>query len=55
MKGTIDARRPFPGVRFPDYDLPDHTGARQRLSALQGMDPMILVLARGHYCPKENQ
>ncbi len=44
-----------PGAHFPDYDLPDQTGARRRLSALQGMDPMILVLARGHYYPKENQ
>lgn len=37
-----------PEARFPDYDLPDHIGARRRLSALQGINPMILVLARGH-------
>jgi peroxiredoxin len=40
---------------FPDYELPDHTNAMRKLSALQGEDPMILTLARGHYCPKEHQ
>lgn len=42
-----------PGGRFPDYELPDQAGARRRLSALQGDDPMIVVLSRGHYCPKD--
>jgi len=44
-----------PGGTFPDYELTDHTKSRRRLSELQGIDPMILVLARGHYCPKDNQ
>src|SRR3954468_15035103 len=44
-----------PGATFPDYELPDHTGTRRRLSELQGSDPLILLLARGHYCPKEHQ
>ena len=44
-----------PGGIFPDYELPDHTGARRRLSEIQGEDPLILTLARGHYCPKEHQ
>jgi peroxiredoxin len=44
-----------PGAVFPDYELPDHTGASRRLSELQGGDPLILTLARGHYCPKEHQ
>jgi peroxiredoxin len=44
-----------PGGVFPDYELPDHTETLCRLSALQGDDPMILTLARGHYCPKEHQ
>jgi peroxiredoxin len=44
-----------PGGVFPDYELPDHTGKRWRLSEIQGEDPMILTLARGHYCPKEHQ
>ena len=43
------------GGVFPDYALPDHTGTVRRLSELQGRDPMILTLARGHYCPKEHQ
>ena len=43
------------GAVFPDYELPDHTNTRRRLSELQGEDPMILTLARGHYCPKEHQ
>jgi peroxiredoxin len=44
-----------PGGTFPDYELPDHTNTRRKLSELQGDDPMILTLARGHYCPKEHQ
>ena len=40
---------------FPDYELPDHTKTMRRLSELQGDDPLILTLARGHYCPKEHQ
>jgi len=44
-----------PGTIFPDYELPDHTNTRRKLSELQGEDPMVLTLARGHYCPKEHQ
>jgi peroxiredoxin len=44
-----------PGARFPDYELPDHTGTRRTLSELQGDDPLILVLSRGHYCPKDQR
>jgi peroxiredoxin len=44
-----------PGGIFPDYELPDHTNTTRKLSELQGEDPMILTLARGHYCPKEHQ
>src|SRR5215216_876829 len=44
-----------PGGRFPDYELPDHERIPRRLSELQGDDPLILTLARGHYCPKEHQ
>jgi peroxiredoxin len=44
-----------PGGIFPDYELPDHTGKLRKLSELQGDDPLILTLARGHYCPKEHQ
>ena len=44
-----------PGATFPDYELPDHTDTPRKLSEIQGNDPMILTLARGHYCPKEHQ
>ena len=44
-----------PGATFPDYELPDHTDTPRTLSELQGDDPMVLTLARGHYCPKEHQ
>jgi peroxiredoxin len=44
-----------PGGVFPDYALPDHTGTVRSLSEIQGDDPMILTLARGHYCPKEHR
>jgi peroxiredoxin len=43
------------GAVFPDYELTDHTLARRRLSELQGIDPMILLLARGHFCPADHQ
>ena len=44
-----------PGGTFPDFELPDHTNTPRKLSELQGDDPLILTLARGHYCPKEHQ
>jgi peroxiredoxin len=44
-----------PGATFPDYELPDHEKVPRKLSELQGDDPLILTLARGHYCPKEHQ
>jgi peroxiredoxin len=43
-----------PGGTLPDYELPDHTNVTRRLSELQGDDPLVLTLARGHYCPKEH-
>jgi hypothetical protein len=45
----------IPGCVFPDYQLPEHTGTPRKLSELQGADPLILTLARGHYCPKGDQ
>jgi peroxiredoxin len=44
-----------PGGLFPDYALPDHTETVRTLSELQGDDPLVLMLSRGHYCPKEHQ
>jgi peroxiredoxin len=43
------------GAVFPDYALTDHTGKHRKLSELQGPDPMILVLSRGGYCPKDRR
>jgi peroxiredoxin len=43
------------GGLFPDYELRDHTGARRRLSELQGADPMVVVLSRGSFCPKDRE
>jgi peroxiredoxin len=42
-----------PGATFPDYELTVHSGERQKLSDVQGNDPMIVLLARGMYCPKD--
>jgi peroxiredoxin len=44
-----------PGATFPDYELGDHTGKRRKLSELQGPDPLVLVLSRGAYCPKDRR
>src|SRR3954462_7649493 len=56
IEGTCTMRSDItPGGTFPDYELPDHDNVPTRLSELQGDDPMILTLARGHYCPKEHQ
>lgn len=44
-----------PGATFPDYELPDHTTKRTKLSELQGPDPMIVVLSRGGFCPKDRR
>ncbi len=43
------------GATFPDYELSDHTGKRRKLSELQAQDPMVLVLSRGHFCPKDRR
>jgi peroxiredoxin len=44
-----------PGAVFPDYELSDHRGKHRTLSELQGDDPMVLVLARGGFCPKDKR
>src|ERR1700693_3251067 len=43
------------GAVFPDYELSDHGATRRKLSELQGPDPMVLVLSRGGFCPKERR
>ena len=44
-----------PGAVFADYELSDHTGKHRTLSQLQGFDPMILMLSRGSFCPKDRR
>jgi peroxiredoxin len=44
-----------PGATFPDYDLPDQTGKHRKLSELQRGDPMIVMLSRGSFCPKDRR
>jgi len=43
------------GARFPDLDLPDHTGRARLLSEIAGGDPVALVFSRGWWCPKEQR
>jgi len=44
-----------PGAKFPDYELSDHTAKHRKLSELQGQHPMVLVLSRGGFCPRERR
>ena len=44
-----------PGGTLPDYELADHHGKHRTLSELQGGDPLVLVLSRGGYCPKDRR
>lgn len=44
-----------PGAGFPDFELTDQSGRRRRLSEIQGADPLVVVLARGGYCPKDRR
>ena len=44
-----------PGAPFPDFELADHTGKPRKLSELQAHDPMIIVLSRGSFCPKDRR
>jgi peroxiredoxin len=44
-----------PGAVFPDYELSDHAAKRRKLSELQGRDPMVVVLSRGSFCPKDRR
>lgn len=61
----MTATTPGAGDRFPDVELPDHTGAPVRLSSLTrpsaldrrlGFDdgyPLVLVFYRGWFCPRD--
>jgi peroxiredoxin len=43
------------GATFPDYELSDHRGKHRRLADLQDGDPLVLVLSRGGFCPKDRR
>lgn len=45
----------LPGAVFPDYELPDQSGKHKKLSELQQGDPMVVMLIRGGYCPKDRR
>lgn len=44
-----------PGAVLTDYELSDQRGTRRTLSELQGPDPLVLVLSRGGFCPKDRR
>src|SRR4029077_14916950 len=44
-----------PGAIFPDYELSDHAAKRRKLSELQEQHPMVLVLSRRGFCPKDRR
>ncbi len=35
--------------KFPDFELPDHTGQKQKLSQLLRGFPGVLIFSRGYY------
>jgi peroxiredoxin len=43
------------GAILADYELSDHTARHRKLSELQGDNPMVLVLSRGAFCPKDRR
>ena len=43
------------GAVLPDFELPDDTGTKRKLSELQGDHAMVLQLGRGEHCPRERQ
>ena len=55
MKGSGHALRHHTRRHVPGLRAARSHGRPRTLSELQGDDPLILTLARGHYCPKEHQ
>ena len=43
------------GSPFPDYELSDQGGKHRKLSELQQGDPLVLVLSRGGFCPRDRR
>ena len=42
------------GNKFPNFELPDHNGERQKLSQTLRGFPGVLIFSRGHFCPKDH-
>jgi peroxiredoxin len=57
LKKDFDSMRSdiVPGAHFPDYELTDHTARRRKPSELQDATPMVVVLSRGGFCPKDRR
>jgi peroxiredoxin len=45
----------IPGAMLPDFELRDDAGIPTTLSAIQGDDPLVLMIGRGEHCPRERQ
>ena len=43
------------GNKFPDFELPDHTGELRKLSQLLRGFPGVLTFSRGYFCPKDRR
>jgi peroxiredoxin len=55
-RGSVSCEQTLHPVRYsPNYEQTDHTGKHRKLSDLQGPDPMIVVLSRGGFCPKDRR
>jgi len=43
------------GAKFPNFELPDHTGTPRKLSQILRGFPGVLIFSRGYYCPKDRR
>ena len=43
------------GNKFPDFELPDHTGKMVKLTQILRGFPGALFFSRGYYCPKDRR
>ncbi len=43
------------GNVFPNFELPDQDGEKQKLSQLLRGFPGVLIFSRGHFCPKDHR
>ncbi|MDA8426760.1 MAG: redoxin domain-containing protein [Treponema sp.] len=43
------------GGQFPDFELPDQSGEKRKLSSLLRGFPGVLIFGRGYFCPKDRR